>query len=76
MYRTDGGKSSYNAFLARSEIRANQSSIAYMINENSIQFNIVSKHLGSDRMSFYLNEAAGDIRDLMVPTLESPKANL
>ncbi|KAK7539614.1 acyltransferase ChoActase/COT/CPT [Phyllosticta citribraziliensis] len=49
--------------------------IAYMINENSIQFNVVSKHLGSDRMSFYLNEAAGDIRDLMVPTLET-KAKL
>lgn len=50
--------------------------IAYMINENSIQFNVVSKGLGSERMSFYLNEAAGDIRDLMVPTLEAPKAKL
>lgn len=47
-----------------------------MINENSIQFNVCSKHLGSDRMSFYLNEAAGDIRDLMVPTLEAAKAKL
>lgn len=50
-------------------------SIAYMINENSIQFNIVSKHLGCDRMSFFLNEAAGDIRDLMMPTMEN-KAKL
>lgn len=50
--------------------------IAYMINENSIQFNVVSKHLGSDRMSFFLNEAASDIRDLMLPTLEAPKAKL
>ncbi|KAI9816210.1 MAG: Carnitine O-acetyltransferase mitochondrial [Pycnora praestabilis] len=50
--------------------------IAYMINENSIQFNIVSKGLGSERMSFYLNEAAGDVRDLLVPTIESPKAKL
>ncbi|KAF2089377.1 carnitine O-acetyltransferas-like protein [Saccharata proteae CBS 121410] len=50
--------------------------IAYMINENSIQFNIVSKGLGCDRMSFYINEAAGDMRDLMVPTLEAPKAKL
>jgi carnitine O-acetyltransferase len=50
--------------------------IAYMINENSIQFNVVSKGLGSERMSFYLNEAAGDIRDLLVPTLEAPKAKL
>ncbi|KAI8941647.1 hypothetical protein NX059_002860 [Plenodomus lindquistii] len=50
--------------------------IAYMINENSIQFNVVSKGLGSDKMSFYLNEAAGDMRDLMLPTLEAPKAKL
>ncbi|KAK5112242.1 hypothetical protein LTR62_004403 [Meristemomyces frigidus] len=44
--------------------------IAYMINENSIQFNIVSKNLGCERMAFFLGEAAGDIRDLMVPELE------
>ncbi|EHL02755.1 putative Carnitine O-acetyltransferase, mitochondrial [Glarea lozoyensis 74030] len=50
--------------------------IAYMINENSIQFNVCSKGLGSDRMSFYLNEAAGDMRDLLAPTLEAPKAKL
>ncbi|KAK4553653.1 Carnitine O-acetyltransferase mitochondrial [Recurvomyces mirabilis] len=49
--------------------------IAYMINENSIQFNVVSKNLGSERMAFFLNEAAGDIRDIMVPTLET-KAKL
>lgn len=49
--------------------------IAYMINENSLNFNIVSKGLGSDRMSFYINEAAGDIRDLLLPTLET-KAKL
>ncbi|KAL8973028.1 MAG: hypothetical protein Q9197_002525 [Variospora fuerteventurae] len=50
--------------------------IAYMINENSIQFNIVSKGLGSERMSFYLNEAASDLRDLLMPTVEGPKAKL
>ncbi|PBP17172.1 choline/Carnitine O-acyltransferase [Diplocarpon rosae] len=50
--------------------------IAYMINENSIQFNVVSKGLGSERMSFYLNEAACDIRDLLLPTLDAPKAKL
>lgn len=49
--------------------------IAYMINENSIQFNIVSKNLGCERMAFYLNEAAGDIRDLLLPELET-KAKL
>ena len=42
----------------------------------SIQFNIVSKGLGSERMSFYLNEAAGDLRDLLMPTTEQPKAKL
>ena len=36
-----------------------------MINENSIQFNIVSKNLGCERMAFYLNEAAQDIRAVM-----------
>ncbi|EON63713.1 carnitine O-acetyltransferase [Coniosporium apollinis CBS 100218] len=50
--------------------------IAYMINENSIQFNIVSKGLGADRMAFWLSEAANEIRDLLVPTLEAPKAKL
>jgi len=43
---------------------------------SSIQFNIVCKGLGSERMSFYLNEAAGDIRDLLYPSLEAPKAKL
>lgn len=42
----------------------------------SIQFNIVSKGLGSERMSFFLNEAAGDIRDLLLPTTEPPKSKL
>ena len=45
--------------------------MAYMINENSIQFNIVSKNLGCDRMAFFLNEAASDIRDIMMPTISS-----
>ncbi|KAG6003358.1 hypothetical protein E4U21_002100 [Claviceps maximensis] len=50
--------------------------IAYMINENSINFNIVSKNLGSDRMSYYLNEAAGEMRDLLMPTISAAKAKL
>ncbi|KAH0843521.1 hypothetical protein AYO21_07201 [Fonsecaea monophora] len=50
--------------------------IAYMINENSLQFNIVSKKLGCERMSFYLNEAASDIRDMLLPSMETPKAKL
>jgi len=47
-----------------------------MINENSIGFNIASKGLGAQRMSFYLSEAANDIRDVLMPTLEPPKAKL
>ncbi|KAK5998168.1 Carnitine O-acetyltransferase [Cladobotryum mycophilum] len=50
--------------------------IAYMINENSINFNIVSKNIGSDKMSHYLNEAANEMRDLLTPTIEAPKAKL
>lgn len=34
---------------------------AYMINENSIQVNIVSKYQGTERMKHYLNEAADDM---------------
>lgn len=43
---------------------------------HSINFNIVSKGIGSQKMSFYLNEAAGDMRDLLTPTLEAPKSKL
>ncbi|KAI0117084.1 acyltransferase ChoActase/COT/CPT [Daldinia grandis] len=50
--------------------------IAYMINENSLNFNIVSKGLGSNKMSYYINEAANDLRDLLLPTIEPPKAKL
>ncbi|KAF2401943.1 carnitine O-acetyltransferas-like protein [Trichodelitschia bisporula] len=50
--------------------------IAYMINENNIQFNIVSKKLGAERMQFYLGEAANDIRDVLSATAEPPKAKL
>ncbi|KAF4582920.1 carnitine acetyl transferase [Ophiocordyceps camponoti-floridani] len=50
--------------------------IAYMINENSINFNIVSKYLGSDRMSYYINEAAEDMRGLFDSALSQPRAKL
>ncbi|KAF3394615.1 Carnitine O-acetyltransferase [Penicillium rolfsii] len=43
--------------------------IAYMINENSLNFNIVCKRLGANRMSYYLNEAATELRDLLLPDL-------
>ena len=35
----------------------------------SLQFNIVSKHLGAERMNFFINEAANDIRDMLLPSL-------
>lgn len=45
---------------------------------SSLQFNIVSKRLGCERLSFYLNEAALEIRDLLMPDLlaEKEKAKL
>lgn len=42
----------------------------------SIQFNVVSKNLGCERMSFFLNEAANDLRDIMMPTIGAEKAKL
>ena len=42
----------------------------------SLNFNIVSKKQGSARMSYYINEAANDMRELLLPTLESPKPKL
>lgn len=36
----------------------------------SINFNIVSKRLGSERMSYYINEAAMDMAEVMRTTLE------
>ena len=43
---------------------------------DSIQWNVVSKHLGCEKMSYYLNEAAGDVREMLLPSLEPPKAKL
>lgn len=50
--------------------------MAYMINENSVQFNIVSKNLGAERMAFFLNEAAQDIRAVLESEGTSVKARL
>jgi carnitine O-acetyltransferase len=35
--------------------------LAYMINENSLQVNVVSKKLGVEKMRYYINEAADDL---------------
>lgn len=32
--------------------------------------------MGSQKMSYYLNEAASEMRDLLSQTLEAPKAKL
>lgn len=50
--------------------------IAYMVNENTLQFNIVSKKLGAEKMKFYLTEAANEMRALMETELEAPKSKL
>ena len=42
---------------------------------SSINFNIVSKSKGSDRMSNYINEAANEIAEVMRTTLDT-KAKL
>lgn len=47
-----------------------------LTSHHSINFNVVSKGLGSDRMSYYLNEAAGEMRDLLMPTIEALKSKL
>ena len=47
-------------------------------NNNSLNFNIVCKRIGANRMSYYLSEAANDLRDLLMPDLaaEAEKAKL
>jgi carnitine O-acetyltransferase len=44
----------------------------------SLNFNIVSKRLGAHRMSYFLNEAASELRDLLMPDLaaQAEKAKL
>ncbi|KAJ6155315.1 hypothetical protein N7470_005881 [Penicillium chermesinum] len=52
--------------------------VAYMINENSLNFNIVCKRLGAHRFSYFLNEAASELRDVLMPDLlaQAEKAKL
>jgi carnitine O-acetyltransferase len=44
----------------------------------SLNFNIVCKRLGAHRMSYFLNEAATEMRDLLMPDLaaQAEKAKL
>lgn len=45
---------------------------------SSLNFNIVCKRLGAARMSYYVNEAANEVRDLLMPDLaaQAEKAKL
>lgn len=45
-----------------------------MINEENINFNIVCKKLGADKMSFYLGVAADEMREVMMSELVNDKA--
>lgn len=49
-----------------------------MLTRCSLNFNIVCKRIGANRMSYYLNEAANEMRDLLMPDLaaQSEKAKL
>ncbi|KAF5106709.1 hypothetical protein DV452_002023 [Geotrichum candidum] len=49
--------------------------LAYMINENSIQVNVVSKKLGVERMRYFLEEAADDLAEVFSTELAN-KAKL
>lgn len=53
-------------------------SVGLNANNNSLNFNIVCKRIGANRMSYYLSEAANDLRDLLMPDLaaEAEKAKL
>lgn len=49
-----------------------------LIDHSSLNFNIVCKRLGAHRMSHYLNEAASELRDVLMPDLaaQAEKAKL
>lgn len=49
--------------------------LAYMINENSIQVNVVSKKLGVERLRYCLEEAADELREVFSTELDT-KAKL
>ncbi|ODV90646.1 hypothetical protein CANCADRAFT_2379 [Tortispora caseinolytica NRRL Y-17796] len=43
--------------------------IAYMINNDFLNFNICSKHLGSDKLQFYIRQAADDLYEIFTADL-------
>ncbi|RPB21994.1 acyltransferase ChoActase/COT/CPT [Terfezia boudieri ATCC MYA-4762] len=52
--------------------------VAYMINEGWLSFNVVSKGLGSERLGYFLGQAAEDMREVMEAEarVQPVKANL
>lgn len=52
--------------------------VAYMINEDHLNFNVVCKGLGADRFKYYLGQAADDIKEVMEAEVmqDAPKAKL
>ncbi|GAO46045.1 hypothetical protein G7K_0288-t1 [Saitoella complicata NRRL Y-17804] len=51
--------------------------IAYMVNGDSLNFNIVSKHLQNERMWYHLREAADDLKEMLgVELREGEKARV
>ena len=51
--------------------RSDNNGMVHIINEDRVQFSIIDKDLGCERMTSFQNEAAGDIREIALPTLES-----
>jgi len=44
--------------------------IAYMINNNSLNFNVVSKKLGAEKLAYFLREAADEMADVFSSEIE------
>ncbi|KAJ2996808.1 Carnitine O-acetyltransferase mitochondrial [Globomyces sp. JEL0801] len=50
--------------------------IAYMVKNNSLQFNVVSKFLKNEYMQTYFHEALNEMREVFAITAPPPKAKL
>lgn len=62
----------------RTGMSSSLGSVGWNANNPSLNFNIVCKRIGANRMSYYLSEAANDLRDLLMPDLaaQAEKAKL
>lgn len=50
--------------------------VAYMVNNNALQFNLVSLHLKNDHLKHYLYEALHEMKCVFEATIPVPKAKL